>query len=76
MSVGGRITVGNTIGSLLDGFDSWFLVCINVEFDEQEQIARQDTASKQGSCLCACAVPDVWQFPKLVREAGVGCKPP
>lgn len=69
MSVGERATVdvGNTIsdtvGSVLEAFYSRLLVCINVELDKQEQVAGQDTTSKQGSSLGASAVSYVRHIP-------------
>ena len=63
MSVGDavNITVGNpvsdTTGNILEALDGRLLpVRINVELDEQEQIAGQNATSKQGSCLGASAV--------------------
>ena len=81
MSVGDAIdiAVGNpvsdTIGNILEALDGRLLpVRINVELDEQEQIAGQNTTSKQGSRLSASAVSGNWGVPVLDGEARVRCK--
>lgn len=82
MSVGegATVCVGNTIGdagsSVLETFYGWLPVGINVELDEQEQVAGQDTTSKEGSSLGASAISDVRHVPGRRSIARVGCKSP
>ena len=82
MSVGGPISVSNTVsdavGSALEALDSrLLLVRIDVELDEQKQVAGQDTASKQGSSLSPSAVSRGRQeAPILGGETRVGYKSP
>jgi len=64
-------TVSDTIGSVLEAFYGRLLVRINIELDEQEQVAGQDTASHQGSSLGAGAVSHVRQVPRRRRVARV-----
>jgi len=79
MSVGDPIsvsnTVSNTVGGALETLDGrLLLVCINVELDEQEQVAGQDTASEQGRSLSPSAVSRGRQVPILGGETSVGTK--
>lgn len=75
-TVGIGNTISDTVGSGLEGFYGRFPVRINVELDEQEQIAGQDTASEQGSGLGAGTISPVWRAPRRERVARVGCKLP
>jgi len=75
VTVGSRKTISDTVGSTLEALDGrLLLVGINVELDEQEQVAGQNAASKQGSTLSASAVPDVRPVPVSGSEPGVGAK--
>lgn len=83
MSVGDAIAgglgdaVNNTVCRTLEALDGWLLlVGINIELDEQEQVAGQDTTSKQGGRLGASAVSNVRPVQALCGIAGVGCKSP
>lgn len=75
VTVGGGDTVSDTVGSTLKALDGGLLVvCINIELDEQEQVAGQNTTSKQGSRLSASAVSNVRRVPVTSGEARVGYK--
>jgi len=50
VSIGLGETVGNTVGRILEALDGrLLLISIDVELDEQQQVAGENTASKQGS---------------------------
>jgi hypothetical protein len=72
------VGVGNTVSDAIRRFlqlsDGRLPVRINVELDEQEQVACQNTASQQGSCLSASAVSQVRRLPVGRRISRVGCK--
>jgi len=81
MSVGDVVAVGNgntvsdTVRSILEALDGrLLLVRINVELDEQEEVAGQNTTSKQGSRLSAGAVPNIRPIPVASGEARVGAE--
>lgn len=81
MSVGDAVsvsnTVGDTAGSILEAFDSrLLLVRINVELDEQEQVAGQDSTSEQGSSLSPSAVPAAFLLPEPKRKTRPSCESP
>lgn len=83
MSVGDAIavslgnTVSNAVGTVLEALNCrLLLVGINVELDEQEQIAGQNTTSKQGGCLSASAVSHVRPAHALSGVSRVGYKSP
>ena len=73
VTVGGGNTIDDTVGSILEALDGrLLLVRINVELDEQEQVAGQNTTSKQGSRLSASAVSNIWPIQVTSGEARVG----
>jgi len=81
MSISEAVTVGlgnaisNTVGSILEALDSWLLlVCINVELDEQEQVAGQNTTAKQGRRLSASTISNVRRAPVVSGETRVCAK--
>lgn len=83
MSVGDAVTVStddtisDAVSSSLEALDGRLLpVRINVELDEQEQVAGQNATSEQGSSLSASTVSKSWQVPMLEREPRVGYKSP
>jgi len=75
VTIGSRKTISDTVGSILEALDGrLLLVGINVELDEQEQVAGQNAASKQGSSLSASAISHVRQVPVSSGEPGVGAE--
>jgi hypothetical protein len=81
VSVGDPVSLSNTasdtVGSTLETLDGRLrLVRVDVELDEQKQVAGQDTASEQGSSLSPSAVSNNRQVPILGGETGVGYKYP
>jgi len=77
MSVGDTVTVsigkpvGDTVGSILEVLDGrLLLVGIDVELDEQEQVAGQNTASNKGGRLGASTVSEGWRAPVSGKTSG------
>ena len=69
ISVRNRLAVGDsfTIGDRLLSF-YWCFVSLDVEVDEQNEVAREKDTSKDSSGLCSSARTEMWEVREVVRR--------